>query len=269
MSARPIPSEVESLRRDLAEIRAELIEEHRMASLGRLLAAVIHDINTPLGSLASNNQVLLRSLELVRGALHDLQPASLNHARDILDTCLSLAAVDRIACDRISALVRGVRNYSRPGAAELRKVDLNERIRHVLELMHGEFRRRIVVETEFGTLPPVECYAQMLDQVFLNLLVNAGQAIEGEGRVRVRTRLEAGEVLISISDSGRGMTAEEKRNIFTHGFTTKPAGIGTGLGLWISREIVEDKHGGTIEFESEPGAGTTFHIRMPVGQTKA
>src|SRR5207302_164322 len=137
--------------------------------------------------------------------------------------------------------------------------DLNEQLRMALKLMHGEFRRRIVVETDYGEVPPVECYAPMLDQVFLNLLVNAGQAIEGEGRIGVRTRCDGAAVRISISDTGRGIPSEQKDKIFTEGFTTKPAGVGTGLGLAIAREVVVEKHGGRIDFESEPGVGTTFH----------
>jgi two-component system NtrC family sensor kinase len=251
------------------EISNALLEENKMAALGRLLAGVIHEINTPIGSISSNNQVLLRSLEMVRKALADPQPAALNKARDILDTCLSLAAVDRTACERIIGLIRGVKTYSRTGDAELSRVDLNEHLRMALKLMHCEFRRRIVVETEYGELPPVECFAPMLDQVFLNLLANAAQAIEGEGRVGVRTRLDGSEVCISISDTGRGIAADDKQKIFTEGFTTKPVGVGTGLGLAISREIVVEKHGGRIDFESEPGAGTTFHIHIPLEQIRA
>jgi signal transduction histidine kinase len=252
-----------------SEISSSLIEESKMAVLGRLLASVIHEINTPIGSISSNNQVLLRSLEVVQKALADPQPASLTKARGILETCLSLAAVDRTACERIIGLIRGVKTYSRTGDCQLSRVDLNEQLRVALQLVHGEFRRRIVVETDYGELPPVECFAPMLDQVFLNLLVNAGQAIEGEGRVGVRTRLEGSAVRISISDSGRGIPPEQKHMIFTEGFTTKAAGVGTGLGLAISREIVVEKHGGRIDFESEPGKGTTFHIHIPLEQTKA
>jgi two-component system NtrC family sensor kinase len=251
------------------EMSNVLVEENKMAALGRLLAGIIHEINTPMGSISSNNQVLLRSLEMVKKALADPHPAALSRARDIVDTCVSLATVDRTACERIIALLRGVRTYSRTGTGELSRVDLNEQLRIALKLMQSEFRRRIVVQTEFGVLPPVECYAQMLDQVFLNLLVNAAQSIEGEGRVGVSTRLEGREVRISVSDTGRGIAPEQKQKIFDRGFTTKPAGVGTGLGLAISHEIVVEKHGGRIDFESEPGVGTTFHIHIPLEQTKA
>ena len=251
------------------EMSSVLLEENKMAALGRLLAGIIHEINTPMGSISSNNQVLLRSLELVKKALADPHPAALNRARDIVDTCISLASVDRNACERIIALIRGVKTYSRTGTAELSRVDLNEQIRIALKLMHSEFRRRIVVNTDFGELPPVQCYAQMLDQVFLNLLVNAAQAIEGEGRVKVCTRLDGRSVRVSISDTGRGIAPELQPEIFSQGFTTKPAGVGTGLGLAISHEIVVEKHGGRIDFESEKGVGTTFHIHIPLEQTKA
>jgi two-component system, NtrC family, sensor kinase len=122
---------------------------------------------------------------------------------------------------------------------------------------------------DLADLPEVECFPQMLNQVFLNLLVNAGQAIEGAGKIAVSSRLEGGEVHIAIADSGRGMTAEQKARAFHAGFTTKPVGEGTGLGLSIAKEIIEDKHGGSLDFESERGVGTTFHIRIPVNQTRS
>jgi signal transduction histidine kinase len=109
----------------------------------------------------------------------------------------------------------------------------------------------------------------MLNQVFLNILVNAGQAIEGQGKVTVRTRLEGGSVRISIADTGHGIKPEDRTKIFAGGFTTKPVGVGTGLGLALSKKIVEEIHGGSLSFESEVGVGTTFHIAVPVEAKKA
>ncbi len=265
-SAEEGSGEVENLRRKVAELHAQLIDEYRMASIGRLLAAIVHEINTPIGSIFSNTEVMLRSLETLQKTLADPQPAALAKARDILDTCRSLAAVDKLACERIASVIRGLKTFARAETSELAKVDLNEQIRNTLKLTEGEFRRRVVVETDFGTLPEIECHVQTLNQVFLNLLVNAGQAIEGEGKITVRTRLEGPWVHVSIADTGRGMTPEQQQKVFKVGFTTKPVGVGTGLGLSISREIIEETHGGRIGFESEPGAGTTFHIRIPVAQ---
>jgi signal transduction histidine kinase len=135
-----------------------------------------------------------------------------------------------------------------------------------LKLTQGQFRGRITVETDFGELPPVECWAGMLGQVFLNILVNAGQAIDGPGRITVRTRAEGGTVHIAIADTGRGIQPEDRPKIFAGGFTTKAVGVGTGLGLSLSKKIVEETHCGSIDFESEAGVGTTFHIRIPVEQ---
>lgn len=244
-------------------------ELHQFAAIGRLLASIVHEINTPIGSIFSNNEVIRRSLEMLRPLLEDGSPEAREKARRIVETCESLAAVDRIACERIRSVIRGLKSISRVDGAEPRKVDLNENIRDTIKLTQAEFRRRVCVETDLGELPEVECFPQMLNQVFLNMLVNAGQAIEGEGTIRVRTRLEGDFACVEIADTGRGMTAEQLAKAFEAGFTTKPIGEGTGMGLSISREIIEEKHGGTIDCDSEPGRGTTFHIRIPVRQTRS
>ena len=244
-------------------------ELHQMASIGRLLAGIVHEINTPIGSVFSNNEVIDRSLERLDALLADGSPEALAKARNFVATCRTLVAVDRIACERIRSVIRGLKSFARVDSTEARRVDLNQQLRDTVKLTQAEFRKRVTVEEDLGELPEVECFPQMLNQVFLNLLVNAGQAIEGEGRIIVRTRLEDAIVHISIADTGRGMTAEQKAKAFEAGFTTKAVGEGTGLGLSIAREIVVDRHGGAIDFESEPGVGTTFHIRIPVRQRRS
>jgi two-component system, NtrC family, sensor kinase len=244
-------------------------ELHQFAAIGRLLAGIVHEINTPIGSIFSNTEVILRSLEMLEPLLADGSPESLEKARRIVATCQSLTTVDRIACERIRSVIHGLKSISRVDDGEPRKVDINQHLRDTLKLTQAEFRRRVTVETDFGELPEVECYPQMLNQVFLNLLVNAGQAIEGEGKITVTTRADGGMVHISIGDSGRGMTPEQQSKAFEAGFTTKAVGEGTGMGLAISKEIIEEKHGGRIDFESEPGRGTTFHICIPVRQTRS
>lgn len=239
-------------------------ELHQMASIGRLLAGIVHEINSPLGSIFSNNEVLARSLGMLDELLAEGRPESLEKARRVTATCLSLASVDRIACERIRSVILGLKSLTRLDTPQPRKADLNQHLRDTLKLTQAEFRKRVVVETDFGELPEVECFPQMLNQVFLNLLVNAGQAIDGEGKIVVRTRLEGDCVHVSIADTGRGMTAEQQAHAFEAGYTTKPIGEGTGLGLAIAKQIIEEKHGGSITFESRPGAGATFHIRVPV-----
>ncbi len=244
-------------------------ELHQMASIGRLLAGIVHEINTPIGSIFSNNEVILRSLEMLGPLLEDGRPEAVEKAQRLIGTCRNLAAVDRIACERIRSIIRGLKSFSRVDAAEPRGVNLNQHLQDTVKLTRAEFHKRVIVELELGELPDVECYPQMLNQVFLNLLVNAGQAIAGEGKITVRTRAEGDTVHIWIADTGRGMTPEQQARAFQAGFTTKPVGEGTGLGLSIAKEIVEDKHAGTLTFESEPGRGTTFHISIPVRQKRS
>ena len=244
-------------------------ELHQMASLGRLLAGIVHEINTPIGSICSNSQVMQRSLEMLPALLEEGRPECLEQARRIVAVCQNLVGVDRIACDRVISIVRGLKTFSRLDKDEPHAVDLNQHLRDTIKLTAAEFRSRVSVETSFGELPEVECYPQMLSQVFLNLLINAGQAIEGEGVIVVRTSAGEGEVHISITDNGRGMTPEQQARAFEAGFTTKAVGEGTGLGLSIARDIVEERHHGSITFESRLGAGTTFHIRIPIRQTRS
>jgi signal transduction histidine kinase len=261
-------NELASLRAKADKLTAQLAEEHKMAELGRLLAGIVHEINSPIGSIVSNNQVIIRSLEMLKNALASGDRTALEKAGRQMETCLALAAIDKIACERISEVVRGLKTFVRVDSGELRKADLNQQIASTLKLTHGQFKGRIMVQTDFGELPPVECHSSMLSQVFLNILVNAGQAIEGPGTITVRTRAEGGTVHISIADTGRGIKPEDRPKVFAGGFTTKPVGVGTGLGLSLSKRIVEETHGGSIDFESEVGVGTTFHIRIPVEQKK-
>jgi signal transduction histidine kinase len=254
---------------ELDACKRQLIEASPMVLVGELFAGIVHEINTPIGSILSNNQVSARSLEMLKQLLEKAQadeapPAP--KAAKILDTLLSLAAVDKIACERVVAIVRGLKSFVGGKGLEFQQADLNEVLDNTLKLARCEFRHRIQVETDYGQIPKVECDPHQLGQVFLNLLVNAGQAIEGEGKVAVRTRLDGDSVVVSISDNGSGIPPEHHSEVFSSGFTTKPAGIGTGLGLAISRDIVVEAHGGMIDFESEPGKGTTFHIRIPVSR---
>ncbi len=235
-----------------------------MASIGRLLASVVHEINTPIGSILSNNEVVVRSLDKLKSVLDNPGEGSLDQAKSIVETCRSLAAVDKIACERIVSVVRGLKAFARAEDGEFQKADLQQALRDTLKLAHCEFRKRITVALDFGEIPLVECRPQMLNQVFLNLLVNAGQAIPDEGKVTVRARREDDRVHISICDTGRGIQPQDRAKIFVAGFTTKPVGVGTGLGLAISKKIIEEVHGGKLDYESEVGAGTTFHIHIPI-----
>jgi len=254
-------------RAELEAAHRRLVEAYKLASLGRLVTNIVHEMNTPLASILSNNAVMQKGLETLAGLLADpggLSEAGRARAAGILEQLRSLAAVDKTACERIAAVIPGLKAFARVEETEVRKADLNGILKSTLTLARCEFRGRVSFEAELADLPEVECYPQSLYQVFLNLLVNAGQAIEGQGSVSVRTALEDDCVRVALTDTGVGIRPEDRPKIFTAGFTTKPVGVGSGLGLSICRQIVVERHGGRIEFESEPGRGTTFHVWLPV-----
>ena len=254
--------QLDNLREELEAVNRKLEDSHKMASLGRLVAGIVHEINTPIGSILSNNEVILRSLEALKKQIPE--SAKSERLLETIDTLASLASVDKIACERILSVIRSLKTFARVEERDLRMADVNELLRNTLKLWSCEFRRRVALETDFGEIAEIECHPQLLSQVFLNIMVNAAQAIDGEGKISVRTRPAGDYVDVSIADTGRGIPAEIRGRIFSPGFTTKALGVGTGLGLKISREIVVDTHGGTLDFESEPGKGTTFHIHLPL-----
>jgi two-component system NtrC family sensor kinase len=266
------PDELASLRQELEIANRKLAEAHKMAFLGRLSAGIVHEINTPIGSIFSNNDVIIRSLDRLKGSLATAQAESApppQKTLDTLDIIAGLAEVDKIACERISGIIRSLKTFARVNESDLETVDINDLLRTTIKLTSTVFRRRIAMQTDYGELPKVACFPGLLNQVFLNLIVNAGQAIPNEGTITVRTRAEGSLIHISVTDDGTGIPLEVRPKIFAAGFTTKPIGEGTGLGLTITREIVEDTHGGKIDFETELGQGTTFHVRIPIEQPRS
>ncbi|MBI1791771.1 MAG: hypothetical protein HYR60_29955 [Acidobacteria bacterium] len=246
-------------------VGARDLDASKMAALGSLLAGVIHDIGTPVGAILSNNQVVLRALDKLKDALAAPQP-DVAAALKRLEILRSLAEVDRLACSRIGALVRSLKTFARADDVDASDADLNAELAETVRLVQAGFGKRIAIQTEFGEIPLVHCWVRRLHLVFLNLLVNAGQAIEGEGKIVIRTARDGDRVIISISDSGHGISPENQAKLFSTAFTTKPSGVGTGLGLMIVREVVADLHGGALRVESEMGKGTTFHVSLPLRQ---
>jgi len=173
--------------------------------------------------------------------------------------------------------VRSMKEFAHPDQKEMTAVDLNKAIKSTLTIARNEYKYVADVETDFGDVPPLECYVADLNQVFLNLLVNASHAIrdaigEGTGKrgtIRVSTRRDGEWIEIRVADTGTGVPEGVRKKIFDQFFTTKPVGRGTGLGLTIARAVVVEKHGGTIDFETEIGRGTTFIVRLPVSGAPA
>ncbi|WP_307320031.1 sensor histidine kinase [Ectopseudomonas alcaliphila] len=278
---------------DLKESQAQLLQSEKMASLGQMVAGVAHELNTPLGYVKNNVQ-LLRELseplfELAAAqarlgqCLNDsgCDEASLSQALQAAEQARQHAAPELLAEDlqqlygdtlygleQIAELVVGLKDFARLDRAMSEEVDLNDCIRSALLIARNNIKDKAEVVQQLGELPRIACAPSQINQVLLNLLNNAAQAIDGLGRIQIRSWADAQGIHISLQDNGRGMPPEVMSKIFDPFFTTKPVGQGTGLGLSISYKIVQD-HGGQIRVASEPGRGTRFLISLPLPDTVA
>jgi len=287
---------------DQRRLESELAQAQKLESVGRLAAGVAHEINTPV-------QFVSDSVSFVREAMDDLteivdkyrelrsatekDPA--HTAADVaaaakaaeeaeddadLDYILENApvALDRArdGLGRVAAIVRSMKEFAHPDRKEMTQSNLNQAIQSTLVIASNEYKYVAEVETSFGDVPLVNCYAGEINQVVLNLIVNAAHTIadvvkgtDKKGKIRVATRVLDDMVEISIGDTGKGIPVDVRARIFDPFFTTKEVGKGTGQGLAIARGVVVDKHGGTLHFETELGVGTTFFIRLPINGPSA
>ena len=237
-----------------------------MAALGQLVAGVAHEINTPLGALSSNIDIFARTVDRIGDILADMETEDTapqhEKLRRLLESVQQLSTVNRTATERINAIVGSLRRFARMDEAELDGVDIHEGIDNTLTLVQHELKHRIQVEKDYGEVPLITCYPNQLNQVFMNLLVNACHAIEGKGTIFIKTRMDGDSVVLEFRDTGIGISEENRQRIFDPGFTTKEFGEGTGLGLSIVSGIVQN-HGGQLEVESQEGQGTTFRLILP------
>ena len=258
-------NELEQALKDLQEKESQLVQSEKMAGLGRLVAGIAHELNNPIGFIYANMDHFRRyvgELQEVCGTA-SLDPQSAERSQKAFDVLGRLVESCSNGSERIKRIVEGLRTFSRLDEAERKAVDLHEGIDSTLDLLEHHLKERIEVQKAYGDLPLVECYAGQVNQVFMNLLTNAADAIEGEGQIEITTTTDGDTVRVSIRDTGAGIPAENLSSIFDPFFTTKEIGKGTGLGLSISYGIVQ-KHDGDIEVQSEVGVGTTFSVVLPV-----
>jgi PAS domain S-box-containing protein len=270
------------------QLEVELRHAQRLEAVGGLAAGIAHEINTPIQYVGDNLHFLQDSFQALRKALDAyetarepgepnatalddaLKAADLAYLNEQVPECIaqSLEGIERVA-----KIVRAMKEFAHPGREEKQAADLNHALNNALIVTRNELKYVAEVETDFGALPPVACYIAELNQVFLNLLVNAADAVaerrareqsQEPGRIQVSTRLEGDHVAIRVSDSGCGIAPEIQARVFEPFFTTKEVGKGSGQGLAIARSIVKDKHAGTLSFTSRPGVGTTFTILLPI-----
>ncbi len=250
--------------RRLVSAQAELVNAARLATLGSLVAGIAHELNTPLGSLHSNHDVLRRALRRLQAILEDehVDQTELDELRRVVRALDGVMQVNDLAVDRMLQMVKSLRSFGRPDRSERATVDLHEGLESTIALIAYQMRPRITLIRDYGDLPAIDCYPNQLNQVWMNLLVNAIHAIPAQGQITVRTRANTDRIGVEIEDSGVGIPPENLERIFQPGFTTKDGRIGMGLGLLIVSQIVE-QHRGQITVRSQPGQGTTFAVSLP------
>ena len=278
--------ELKKLNARLAQVQTQLMQSEKMASIGMLAAGVAHEINNPIGYIRSN----LGALDNYIGKFIDVLDAYEKVERSMPDRSELFAGTEELkgrvelayirqdvmallhesheGVDRVTKIVQDLKDFSR---IETEEQWMPENIHHgidsTLNVIWNELKYKCEVVKEYGELPDIDCLPSQLNQVFMNLLVNAAQAIEARGTITIRTGQEGERVWVAVSDTGQGIPPENIPHLFDPFFTTKPVGKGTGLGLSVSYNIVE-KHHGRIEVQSEVGNGTTFRVWLPIRQIK-
>ncbi|MDR3579562.1 MAG: PAS domain S-box protein [Oryzomonas sp.] len=277
---RSITEELQKAYDELQTTQIKAFQQEKLASIGQLAAGVAHEINNPMGFISSNLTTLGKYFERTKEFVACLSTAFSDCSSDsgragadeqrkrlkidyIFDDSPQLIAESLDGAQRVRKIVQDLKSFSRVDDAEQKRADLKECLESTIGIAWNEIKYVATLTKDYGDIPPVLCYPQQLNQVFMNLLVNAAHAITGRGEIRVRTWQDDDTVCVSVSDSGCGISEENQKRIFEPFFTTKEVGKGTGLGLSISYDIIK-KHHGDILVDSEIGTGTTFTVRIPI-----
>lgn len=269
------------LNRKLEEAQGQLLQSEKMASIGQLAAGVAHEINNPIGFVYSNLGTLQRYFSDLLGLIQEYESAEAGIADAALranlqakkqkadldflrEDAAALMSESRDGISRVKTIVQNLKDFSHADAGdEWHWASLQSGLDSTLNIVWNELKYKCEVKKEYATIPDIECLPSQLNQVFMNMMVNAGHAIEERGTITLRTGSEGEEVWVEIEDNGKGIAPENLKRIFDPFFTTKPVGKGTGLGLSLSYSIIQ-KHAGRIEVDSVIGRGTRFRIWLPV-----
>ncbi|RCJ38396.1 histidine kinase [Nostoc minutum NIES-26] len=280
--------------KELQKTQAQLVQAEKMSSLGQLVAGVAHEINNPVNFIYGNLQYAKEHIQSLLRLMHLYQRFYTDPVSEIeyyleeidldflLDDLPKMLNSMQMGAERISEIVLSLRNFSRLDEADMKSVDIHEGLDNTLLILQNRLKNNvehsgIKVVKNYGNLPLIECYAGQLNQVFMNILSNAIDALDdynskrtsaeiqaNPNKITITTEVIATKCVIRIADNGSGMTEVVKERLFDPFFTTKPVGKGTGLGLSISYQIIVEKHGGTLKCLSEPGLGTEFLIEIPL-----
>ena len=278
--------ELEDANRQLRENQAQLLQSEKLASIGQLAAGVAHEINNPVGFISSNLGTMKEYIEelsclietysqldaCVRAGRHEeagklsLEIEKQKETIDldyVLKDAGNLLDESRDGAERVRKIVQDLREFSHVDQEEMMSANINEGVESTLNIVWNELKYKAKVEKDYGDIPEVLCFPMEINQVVMNILVNAAQAIEERGTIRIQTFHEDGYVCVAISDTGIGMSPEVQQRLFEPFFTTKDVGKGTGLGLNMAYNIVVNKHAGDILVDSQEGVGTTFTVKIP------
>ncbi len=252
---------LEKAHEELKQTQIKLVQSEKMASLSKLVAGIAHEINNPIGAMHSMHTTLMKAIEKMQSAMDekakDQQYTKLFRViEDANDVIIS-------GNERITTIVKKLKNFAKLDQADLQTCDIREGIDDTLKMLEHQINDNIEIVKDYGDIPHLTCYPRQLNQAFLNLILNASEAIPNSGTITIKTYANDNKVHISITDTGIGITPENLDKIFDPGFTTKGVSVGTGLGLSICYNILS-LHKGTITVESESGKGSTFTISLPV-----
>ena len=239
------------------------MQSEKLAALGRLTAGIAHEINTPIGTIKSNTDIATKCV----AKLEESWGKSREEHQRFFEILKENNRVSSFTSDRIANIVNGLKTFTRLDEAEFAKVDIHEGLDSAYTLIRHEIRDGIEVAKEYGEIPEIFCYASELNQVFMTLLSNAVEAIEGEGTITLRTSVDKNKVRVEFSDSGKGIPVEQLESLFDFNFTTRGARVGMGMDLVNAYNIVQS-HRGELTAESEVGRGSTVTIILPTDLKK-
>jgi signal transduction histidine kinase len=255
-------ADLEKANLHLRETQDQLVQSEKMASLGMLVAGIAHEINTPVGAIQSMHDTLMRTMEKLKKHLEKDFPGEKNKIETLEEFLKIIEESNRVietGTHRVTEIVKRLRSFARLDEAEMKESDIHKGLEDTLAIIHHQIKDRVKVNRNYGNIPEIICYPGQLNQVFLNLLINASHAIKDKGEITITTYEREGRIYVEISDTGVGISQEHIKKVFDPGFTTKGVGVGTGLGLSICYQIIQN-HKGEIRVESEEGKGSKFTI---------
>ena len=259
-------AELEEAFETLKQMQEQVIVQEKMASLGQLVAGLTHEFNTPIGAIRSMNDTKSKAAGKLQKALENVAPGIVEKDGEIKRVLGIISKADQSisrGTERLSEIIKSLKSFARLDEAETVKADIHEGLESVLALLKHDFLTNIDVVREYGEIPPFVCQPRKLNQVFLNIIKNGCQAIEGKGRVTITTSLQANMVRVAVRDTGKGLEKQELKTIFDPKFTTKSMVVRARLGLSTCYQIVHE-HRGRIQAESELGKGSVFTVVLPI-----